>query len=465
MPIPLKVNPLRLTDSYKDGHIWQYPPDTTEVYEYYECRGGEWESQILFGLQYILAARLEGIFFDQYQLESEAKASQEHFGDGYPYPKAAWQYILDHHAGRLPVEIRAVKEGIPVPIHNVMLTIRNTDPKCYWLPGWLESVIQQVWYPSTVATISREVKKLFKSFLESTADSLDSLPFHLHDFGFRGVSSVETAALMSASHLVNFFGTDTKCGMDLLHQYYGAPLVSGHSVAASEHSTMTTWGQSGEGAALANLLDKYPKGIVSVVGDSYDITNFVSTVVGSELRARIRARDGKVVVRPDSGDPTIVVPDVLESLGEAFGTRENSQGYRVLPPCVGVIQGDGMDYYSIRHLLTTLKGMRWSAENIVVGMGGGLGQKLNRDTQKVAMKCSYAKINGKDVLVFKQPKTDLGKSSKKGKQALLAGCNGEFHTMSYVGEDYPFDELEQVFLNGNIVRTQTLDDVRTLAQV
>jgi nicotinamide phosphoribosyltransferase len=368
MPQSLIINPLRYSDSYKDGHIWQYPPNTTDVYEYYEARGGEYPYQVLFGLQYILKSKLAGEFFTQQNLNDEAEDSQIHFGAGYPYPKDAWQYILDKHQGRLPLEIRAVKEGIAIPIHNVMLTIRATDPNCFWLPGWVESVIQQVWYPSTVATKSRTVKELFKEFYERTTDNSSYL-FALHDFALRGVSSMESAALGGAAHLINFLGTDTKAAMDLLHQFYNAPRVSGFSVAASEHSTMTTWGREGEMNAVGNLLDKFPTGIVSIVGDSYDIYNFTRTILGGTYRDRIRARSGKVVVRPDSGDPNEVVPRVLRILAEQFGVRENSRGYKVLPPCVGVIQGDGMDYYSIRSLLSKLESLHWSAENVVVGMG------------------------------------------------------------------------------------------------
>lgn len=347
-----------------------------------------------------------------------------------------------------------------------MITIRNTDPKCFWLPGWLESVLQQVWYGSTVATKSRMVKELVAKYLGETADSLATLPFALHDFGYRGVSSTETAAIGGAAHLINFLGTDTKCAMDLLNQFYDAPRVSGHSVAASEHSTMTTWGRGLEDSAVGNLLEKFPTGILSIVGDSYDIYNFSRNIVGGTYRDIIRSRSGKVVVRPDSGDPNVVVPTVLDILGEQFGVRENARGFKVLPPCIGVIQGDGMDYYSIQQLFETLKSLHWSTENVVVGMGGGLLQKLNRDTQKVAIKCSYARIDGEDVEVYKQPITDPGKNSKKGKQALIqAGDGTDFRTMSYTGDHFPMDQLETVFLNGQVKRFQTLDEIRNLAQV
>lgn len=462
----LIVNPLNLTDSYKDGQYLQYPPNTQKIFEYYEARGGEYPYQVLFGLQYILKSKLEGRFFSGCDLEEAFENSQVHFSKGFPYAKQQWQYILDKYEGRLPLLIRAVKEGTPVPIKNVMMTIENTDPKCYWLTGWVEGLLQQVWYSSTVATKSRMVKQLYKEFLERTADNLDCLPFMLHDFGFRGVSSVETAALMAAAHLVNFRGIDTKVGMDLLYQFYDAPKVSGFSVAASEHSTMTTWGRNGEELAVGNLLDKFPTGILSIVGDSYDIYNFVGRIIGGTFRDRIRARMGKVVIRPDSGDPLVVVPRVLEILGQQFGIRENSRGFKVLPPCVGVIQGDGMDYYSIQALLRKLEELHWSVENVVTGMGGGLGQKLNRDTQKVAIKCSAAIINRKEVEVFKNPITDPGKVSKHGRQALLLDSEGRYHTMSYSGEmGYPFDILETVFSNGSVKRNQTLDEIRIIAEV
>lgn len=465
MPTPLRLNPLNLWDSYKDSHDAFFKVGTSELYYYYSARGGEFTESSLFGLQYNLKSVFEGQFFTQDDLDEAYEDSQLHMGKGFAYNYAGWQHILDKHSGRLPVEIKAVKEGIPVPVGNVMFTIRSTDPVAKFLPGCMETVLQHAWYGSAVTTKSREVKKIIKQFLEETADDLSTLPFQLHDFGFRGVTVTEQAALGGAAHLVNFLGTDTKPANALLHQFYRAPRISGFSVPATEHSTTTSWGRNGEGDSVANALKKYPTGILSLVADSYDVYNFVENIIGGRFRDEIKYRVGKVVVRPDSGDFNIVVPKILDILASKFGFEVNSKGYKVLPPCIGVIWGDGMDLFTIKILFNTLKNLGWSASVLTVGMGGGLLQKVNRDTQKVAIKCSAGIIDGVEVEVYKDPITDPGKSSKRGRLALVSDDEG-YRTIQRKDLVFPLeDQLETVFLNGDVTRTQTLEEIRYLAAV
>jgi nicotinamide phosphoribosyltransferase len=253
-------------------------------------------------------------------------------------------------------------------------------------------------------------------------------------------------------------------GMDYLHQYYGAPRVSGFSVPATEHSMFTIKGEAGEADQVGAALRQYPKGIISLVGDSYNIFNFTKEILGHRFRDLIRAREGKVVVRPDSGDPVTQVPQLFDILAESFGIRENSKQYKVLPPVVGCLWGDGMDYYSIRALLTAIKAAHYSTENIVTGMGGGLLQKVNRDTQKVAIKLCNAVIGGVDTPVSKNPSTDKGKASKGGRLALLKHDRGRWVTMAAShGIGIPFDQLELTFRNGEMKRIQTLDEIRKIA--
>ncbi|KAH8046764.1 nicotinamide phosphoribosyltransferase [Aureococcus anophagefferens] len=293
------------------------------------------------------------------------------------------------------------------------MTVENTDPACFWLTNFVETLLVQVWYPMTVATHSREQKKVVAKYLDVTGD-VAGLGFKLHDFGFRGVSSVETAGVGSCAHLVNFLGTDTVAGLVVAKDYYGAESAAGFSIPASEHSTITSWGESQEVDAMRNMLEVYPAGLVACVSDSYDIFKACGDLWGTQLKDAVLARDGCLVVRPDSGDPPSTAMRVLAILGDKFGKEKNDKGYWVLDSHVRVIWGDGIDYEMICAVLSTLADAGWSADNIGFGSGGGLLQKLNRDTQKCAFKCSSIVVDGAARDVFKDPVTDKGKASKKG---------------------------------------------------
>jgi len=275
------------------------------------------------------------------------------------------------------------------------------------------------------------------------------------------VSSVETASVGAAAHLVNFRGTDTVIGLVMARDYYDCPMA-GHSIPAAEHSTITSWGREHEVDAYANMLDQYPDGLVAVVSDSYDIFRACSELWGRQLKDKVLARNGTLVVRPDSGDPPETVCHVLELLGEAFGTTTNAKGFKVLDPHVRVIQGDGIDYGMLGEILLAMKARGWSADNVAFGSGGGLLQKLNRDTLKFAFKCSSIHIAGHDRDVFKQPITDNGKRSKAGRLKLIRE-SGRFVT---VPESAPgTDELRVVFRDGVLVEPTTMGEVRARAEV
>lgn len=470
MPRPLRVNPFHKVDSYKVGHWLLLPPGTTEMLYYYEARGGEYPYSTLFGLQYNLIANLEGKFATLDDFHHAEHRAGLHFNSNHVFNKEGWKHVINKHGGYLPLDIRAVKEGTPVDVHNVMWTNKNTCEECAWIPGWTETILEHTWYGSGVATKSRYTKQMIAEFLAETADDLSALPYMLQDFGGRGVTCVEQMALGAAAHLINFQGTDTLPGLDLIEQFYEPDpnFMPGYSVIASEHSTTTVWGREFEGKFVGNALQKVPTGILSLVGDSYDIFNFTGNIIGGTYREQIRNRNGKVVVRPDSGDAVKVTLRVLDILAEKFGSRETQNGYRLLPPCVGALWGDGIDHYGVRTILQALKDNKWSAANMVFGMGGGLLQKINRDTQKVAIKCCNAVINGQQVEVYKDPITDPGKKSKRGRLALLDDQNGGFHTMQYNNDGktgYPFDLLEPVFLNGEMKRIQSFDSIRKLAEI
>ena len=405
----LAKNILLNTDSYKVSMFKQYPAGTTGVYSYIESRGGRYDRTVFFGLQ---------AFIKEYLLEPITQADIDIADElltahGEPFNRAGWQYILDKHNGYLPVVIRAVPEGTVVPVKNVLATIENTDPECYWLTTYLETaILRAIWYPTTVATQSYTIKQVIKDYLEKTGDPT-LIDFKLHDFGARGVSSLESASIGGAAHLVNFMGTDTISGLLYAREFYNAGIV-GFSIPAAEHSTITSWGRDGEVNAYRNMLDQFakPGSIVAVVSDSYDVYNAASKLWGEELRQAVIDSGATVVIRPDSGDPLTINQHLIEILGEKFGYTVNSKGFKVLNN-VRLIQGDGVNELTIRSILGGFMAMGWSADNIAFGMGGALLQQVDRDTQKFAMKCSSAEINGKWVDVQKDPITDSARSLRQ----------------------------------------------------
>ena len=451
------------TDSYKLNHWNQYPAGTEKVYSYFECRkGAKFAETPFFGLQYIIKNHLEGVVVTREKIENAAKLCKAHFGDEKYFNREGWEYILNNYGGKLPVVIKAVEEGTVVPINNVLMTIENTDNKCFWLTNFLETILSQVWYPITVASLSREVKVTLNEYFTLTSDG-GLLNFGLHDFGFRGASSWESAGIGGAAHLINFLGTDTVVAMEVAVNYYNADLNGlAFSVAATEHSVMTALGKNGEEQVVENLLNEYPTGILSVVSDSYDIYNFVSNIVGTKFKDRILARDGVFVVRPDSITPTHPTPEeemvwIMENLWANIGGTINSKGYKVINPKVRVLWGDGIDIDGIKKILYAVTKAGFATENIACfGMGGGLLQKVNRDTQRCAFKCSAQYRDGQWHDIQKNPK-DVSKTSKKGKLKLIK-VDGEFET---VGENDPGEDyLKVVFYDGVLLNEVDFATIR-----
>jgi nicotinamide phosphoribosyltransferase len=451
------------TDSYKLNHWNQYPAGTETVYSYFECRkGAKFAETPFFGLQFIIKNHLEGVVVTREKIENAARLCKAHFGDEKYFNREGWEYILNNYGGKLPVVIKAVEEGTVVPINNVLMTIENTDNKCFWLTNFLETILSQVWYPITVASLSREVKVTLNEYFTLTSDG-GLLNFGLHDFGFRGASSWESAGIGGAAHLINFLGTDTVVAMEVAVNYYNADLNGlAFSVAATEHSVMTALGKNGEEQVVENLLNEYPTGILSVVSDSYDIYNFVSNIVGTKFKDRILDRDGVFVVRPDSITPTHPTPEeemvwIMENLWANIGGTINSKGYKVINPKVRVLWGDGIDIDGIKKILYAVTKAGFATENIACfGMGGGLLQKVNRDTQRCAFKCSAQYRDGQWYDIQKNPK-DVSKASKKGKLKLIK-VDGEFET---VGENDPGEDyLKVVFYDGVLLNEVDFATIR-----
>jgi len=455
------TNLILATDSYKLNHWKQYPDDTTGVYSYFESRtGAEFPYTVFFGLQPILR-KLEGVVVTPADVTEAALVAKYHFGDESLFNAAGWNHIIDVHGGCLPLRIKAVQEGTVVPTGNVLMTVENTCPECYWLTNAVESLLTHVWYPSTVATLSRHTIDSIGAFLDMTADSRDGLPFMLHDFGYRGSTSDESASIAGAAHLVNSVGTDTLLGMLFAVNHYGADITSlAFSVPATEHSVMTALGEEGEWKVVDKLFREHPTGILSVVADSYDIYRFVDAIC-TTYRKQVLDRDGVFVVRPDSTTPNHETPEgltlwIVRRLYESFGGAVNSKGFKVLDPHVRVLWGDGIDSHGIVRILGRLAAEGFSAENMVFGMGGGLHQKVNRDMQRFAFKCSAQERDGAWHQVYKKP-LDTSKASKRGRLALVKDENG-YRTVG--GDTGLPDELVTVFENGVLLNEVDFDTVR-----
>ena len=451
-------NLILTTDSYKQTHYLQYPEEMTYMHDYIESRGGSYGVTKFFGLQYYLKEYLSKPITKE-MVEEAKEICKLH---GVPFNEDGWNYIAE--LGYLPIKIRAVEEGVVVPNHNVLITVESTDEKVAWITGFVETLIMKVWYPITVATFSYKIKKIIKEFLDKTSDNPESeLLTRFHDFGYRGVSSEESAGIGGMAHLVNFRGTDTLNAVLYAKKYYNCKMA-GFSIPASEHITMTSWKKENEEKAFENMIDKF-QGPVSIVSDSYNFFNAVDYIVGEDLKEKIKNhKNGPVIIRPDSGDAITNVLFALESLERNFGAVINSKGFKVLNN-VRIIQGDGINEDTIWDLCKIIMENGYSIENVAFGCGGALLQgnshsSINRDTHRFAMKCSAAIINGELIDIYKNPITDRGKVSKKGILDLIYE-NGEFKTIN-IEKDKPHKNsvMKTVFENGKILKEYTFDEVR-----
>lgn len=453
------MNIILNTDSYKYSMHNQYPKQYKHVYSYIESRGGFWPTTVFFGLQGYIKKYLVGQQVTKDKIDEAESYILEH---GLPFYREGWEHILNTHSGRLPIKIKAVPEGSIIPSKNVLLTIENTDPNCGWLTTHLEtSLLRAVWYPTTVATNSYEAKKIILKYLKMNGDE-NTIHFKLHDFGSRGVSSLESSEIGGAAHLVNFKGTDTIAALKYLRSYYHEH-VAGFSIPAMEHSTVTSWGRENEVESYDNMLNCYAKSnsILACVSDSYDIYN-ACKLWGTTLKDKVINSGAKIVIRPDSGHPPEVVMKCIRILEEYFGHSLNSKGYKVLNH-VSIIQGDGIDHEIIEQILNRLNTAHYSSDNITFGWGGGLLQSVNRDTMKFALKCSAIDVNGTWRDVYKEPITDYGKKSKRGRVTLYK--KDDVYLSDIEGQTNMNEFLEPVFVNGDLMIDQTFNSIRERASL
>ncbi|MEX2007395.1 MAG: nicotinate phosphoribosyltransferase [Candidatus Levyibacteriota bacterium] len=457
----MENNIILMTDSYKVTHWHQYPPKTQYIYLYFESRGGQWDEIVFFGLQYILKQYLVGKVVSKKKIEEAEKIFSKHFNNPAIFNKEGWLYILREHAGKLPIVIKAVQEGTVVNNRNVLLTVENTDPECFWLTSYIETVLSQIWYPCTIATQSREMKKTIRKYLKETGNPTMT-ENKLVDFGYRGSSSHESASIGGAAHLVNFKTSENLAAIRLLRKYYNVEMPS-HAVPANEHSTVISWGEKKEIGAYKNMLEKFTTGMIIIVCDSYDIFNACRKILGEQLSGDIKSHKGTIFLRPDSGNPINVIPQILRVLGDKFGYIKNEKGYKILPSYLRIIQGDGISYETIDKILKAIKSSGWSIDNIALGSGGGLLQKVNRDTLKFVFNCSNVIIDGVSVDVFKDP-IGSDKKSKSGRFALVMK-DGKLVTRQEKKVEFKSNKLKTVFKNGDLINNQSFEEIKNRAVI
>ena len=456
-------NIMLATDSYKISHANMLPDDLEYMETYAESRGGEYPYTLFFGLNYYIKSYLTGKQVTEEKIQEAKKLYTPHFGSDAVFPENKWRYILNEHNGVLPIKIEAVKEGSIIPVKNVLFKVSSTDKNCAWVVGIVETMLMRLWYPISVASNSMLGKEILDHHFEISGETSDT-SFSLHDFGYRGVAADEQAWIGGASHLLSFKGTDTVAGIRMLDKYYNAG-VQGFSVPASEHMVMSIRGRENEREAYVEAFKAYPAGILSLVSDTYDIYKTCKMFSeDEEIKQLILNRDGKFVIRPDSGDPVEVLEKCLNIIADTFGYTENSKGYKTVNEKIGLLWGDGVSVPKIHTYLAVLENKGWSVDNFVFGGGKEILQNFTRDTIKFAIKCSYAVLNGESIDVYKDPITGKGKKSKKGRQILIYNDEVGYKTVNhheldkYLNLGYK-EMLEPVFQNGQLLRDQSFEDI------
>jgi nicotinamide phosphoribosyltransferase len=476
------MDALTLIDGYKLDHRRQYPVKTEYVYSNWTPRGSRIEGidrVTFFGLQYFLEEYL-GRMWDEF-FNGDIDEIADRYArrvDGYLGPNdVGTQHIRDLHAlGYLPLEFRAVPEGSSVPLRVPMLTVENTHPDFGWLVNYMETLMSNVlWMPSTSATVAKRMRGLLNERAVKSGATVEDVNFQGHDFSFRGMSGLEAACLSGAAHLISFQGTDTIPAIDFIEKYYPTDSFIAGSVAATEHSVMCAGGQEDERETYERLLDLYPAGILSVVSDTWDLWKVVTETVPS-LKDKILARDGKLVIRPDSGNPADILcgdplcedpnaPEckgVVQLLWETFGGTFNAMGFKVLDPHIGVIYGDSINFERADEITRRLMAHGFASTNVVFGMGSYGYQFQTRDTFGFAMKATWVQINGEGQNIFKMPVTDDGgKNSAKGRLAVI---EDQYGNLQLINEATPEQEakslLKVVWRDGKFERRFSFDEVR-----
>lgn len=484
----MKVSPIILKDGYKVGHKFQYPDNTTLVYSNMtprKERNPEVNEIVFFGLQYFIKEYLmnqfDELFFKQPK-EDVIKAYARRLDNYLGKDSITYDHIAQlHDLGYLPLEIKAVAEGSLVPMRVPVFTIRNTKPEFFWVTNMLETVLSAIiWKPCTSATTAFQYLKTFTKYANETVGKDASfIPWQGHDFSFRGMSGIEDAIMSGGGHLLSFAGTDTIPAIDFLEQYYNADCgkeLIGGSVPATEHSVMCMGTQGDEINTFDRLISKvYPAGIVSIVSDTWDFWRVITEFLPA-LKTKILARNGKVVIRPDSGDPVkIIVGDkkatpgspeykgAIECMWETFGGTITEKGFKLLDGHIGLIYGDSITTERQEAILHGLKEKGFASYNVVLGIGSYTYEYVTRDTFGFAMKATYGEVDHEGRDIFKDPKTDDGtKKSAKGLMQVYRDANtGKLAVKDQcTWEEEGKGELKTVFKDGKLIVDWTLQEIR-----
>ena len=478
----MKLNPITLIDGYKLDHRRQYPANTTRVYSNMtprESRIPGVDRVVFFGLQHLIQNYLVDAFEPFFAAPvSEVVEKYARRVNGYLGPnEIGTEHIAALHAlGYLPLEIRAVPEGTRVPLRVPMFTIENTHPDFAWLVNYFETLQSSVlWKCCTSATNAYRLRTLLDDAARRTGSPLDFVPWQGHDFSFRGMCGPEDAARSGAGHLLCFTGTDTIPALDLVEECYGVPenYLLGGSVAATEHSVMCAGGEDSELETFNRLLDLYPSGIVSVVSDTWDLWHVLTHII-PQIKNRVIARPGKLVIRPDSGNPADIVcgdpnaepgspafKGVIELLWDTFGGTVTSTGHRLLDQHIGCIYGDSITYERAKEITDRLAEKGFASANMVFGVGSYTYQYVTRDTFGFAMKATWVEVDGKGRDIFKKPRTDNGvKNSAKGRLAVLDTDQDIVLVSQATPEQEAQSLLRPVWRNGEFIVHESFDVIR-----
>ena len=475
-----------LTDAYKFDHRRQYPTGTTRVYSNWTPRSSRIEGQqavVFFGLQYFLIAyltELAGRTFFGAPLDRVVRNYQRRLDACLGPNQIGTDHIAAlHDLGYMPLEFCALREGSHVPLRCPMFTVENTVDDFFWVTNYIETLLScVVWLPCTSATTAYRYRKILDHYAARTGDP-SFVDWQGHDFSFRGMACPEAAALSGAGHLLSFTGTDTIPAVELLENYYGGDGLIGGSVAATEHSVMCAGGKETEIDTFRRLLQLYPSGILSVVSDTWDLWAVLGVLL-PELKREILARDGKLVIRPDSGDPVKILcgddayaahssegRGVVQMLWDVFGGSYNSKGFKVLDPHIGAIYGDSITELRAREICCRLEASGFSSTNVVFGIGSFTYQLVTRDVQAFAVKATWAKVNGLEYHLFKNPVTDSGvKKSARGRIAVVTDAVGRLSMLDDLSENdqallRDSNLLKPVWKDGKFVASlETLCEIR-----
>lgn len=507
------MNPLLLTDGYKTSHHQMYPKGTNLVYSNFTPRSNKYgpkgvDKVVSFGQQMMMTQIHEAFEkeFFQHGLERDLMLVKRKNDPTYLVPVVeemrrelslylGTDYDVTHFQelwdlGYLPIHVKTIEEGTLVPIRIPVLTIYNTHPKFYWVTNYLETIISNLlWKPMTSATIAHTYRKILKSWVDKTdIEKQWFIDWQGHDFSMRGMDSIDATISSGLGHLTSFSGTDSLPTIGGARKYYGEKEFVGGSVNATEHSVMCAGSKDDEVGTFRRLLETYPRGILSVVSDTWNLWNVCTNHV-KVLKEEILSRDGKLVIRPDSGDPVDIVcglntnPKVLEAfkyyddtdewdkpeykgvvelLWEVFGGTVNEQGYKVLDSHIGVIYGDSITLERANEICRRLEEKGFASTNVVLGIGSFTYQYNTRDTFGFAMKATYVEINGEGREIFKDPITDDGtKKSATGLLKVDKDENGNIVLYDKVSwEEENGGLLKTIYKDGTFTNTTTLTEIR-----